>query len=108
MDLDQALAISRQRKQQALTEVIERLTTEESIACRTEIIKAVRLVINPFDPGGASPIATRIDSELRTLVRLFGEQEVAIALAETFTQILNGNSAPYVSSIDEVTSRWFF
>ncbi|MBY0551478.1 MAG: hypothetical protein K2W95_29625 [Candidatus Obscuribacterales bacterium] len=108
MELEQALAISKQRKQQALTEVIERLTAEESIACRTEIIKAVRLVINPFDPGGASPVATKIDSELRTLTGLFGEQEVAIALTETFKQILDGHSAPYVSAIDEVTSRWFF
>lgn len=110
IDVDQALAQSKERKQQALIRVLERLTAEESIACRREIIDAVRLVVNPFDTtnGAEDSISNRIEGELNTLVGLFGEQEVAIALAETFTHIFHGKTAPYVSAIDEVTSRWFF
>lgn len=110
VELEQALAISKERKYQALTGVLERLTADESIVGnRYQIIVAVRLVINPFDTGGGSnAIAAKIDSELKVLVRIFGEQEVAIALRETFARILDGKSAPYVSAIDEVTSRWFF
>lgn len=109
ISFDEALTQSKERKQQAVTAAILKLSSGDLIACRAEIVDAVRLVVNPFDTGNScSSTSEMVDRDLKALASKFGDKKVLSSLTETFTAILKGKSVPTQSEIEIVTSRWFF
>lgn len=109
VNFDQAVAQSKERKQQALTAAVLKLSAGNISGCKPEIIEAVRLVMNPFDTGTASStVADKIDRDLQALITKFGDGAVSTSLSETFTALLKSKPAPSDSEIAEVTSKWFW